>query len=86
MTLLTTVFYSIKYNFVTKGAQVISSKQTPEQYLSELPANKNYWLFIIKDFKKTPNKNQIIHWAKTQKIINYYNEKNSDLIYLRKTK
>ena len=80
------VFYSIKYNFVTKGAQVISSKQTPEQYLSELPANKNYWLFIIKDFKKTPNKNQIIHWAKTQKIINYYNEKNSDLIYLRKTK
>lgn len=69
---------SVKNNFKTKDAWF--------DYLNSLSPNKNYWFYLVKEFKTAPARNFVLEWLKGQNIIYSKQENNSYLYYIHSIK
>lgn len=52
--------------------------------LNELPSNKNYWFYLIKDFSATPKFPAILEWIESQDVLYKQKSRDSYLIQVKK--
>lgn len=80
-------FYAKKYhipNFeninITISAQ--GKKEIVASYINKLNPNKNYWIYIIKDYPTAPNALYIANWAVQQNVSIFLQDKLSFLYFI----
>lgn len=77
------IYYSKKADFFTNNVLEVPRPEELKIFFESLPKDKNYWIFIVKDYINSPNAEFMISWAKKQKTFEIYKDKSSYLIYVK---
>lgn len=80
------IFYSGMLKFMPENVYEMDmkpySKEAAFNYLNNLKKGQNYWIYLIKDYKKSPVSNFVTDWLK-DKNVQTYTDRNSTLYYVR---
>lgn len=83
------LFYSSFYKFNTSQVYELPLYGKMDELeikatLNELPSNKNYWFYLIKDFSSTQKFPAILEWTESQKVLYRQKARDSYLIQVKK--
>ncbi len=83
------LFYSSFYKFNTSQVYELPLYGKMEDseiksVLNELPSNKNYWFYLIKDFSFNKDFPAILEWTESQKVLYRQKARDSYLIQVKK--